>query len=75
MLEEVLDDDSPWRISDKHVLRLFVAAIVLEEPVLGEDHDEIRWLHPDELNVVDWLPSDRLALAAVRRAIEQRSTT
>ncbi|MAM53256.1 MAG: DNA mismatch repair protein MutT [Microbacterium sp.] len=75
VLEEVLDDDSPWRISDKHVLRLFVAAIALEEPVLGEDHDEIRWLHPDELNVVDWLPSDRLALGAVRRAIEQRSTT
>ncbi len=75
VLEEVLDHDSPWRISDKHVLRLFLATIAFDEPVLGEDHDEIRWLHPDELNVVDWLPSDRLALAAVRRAIEQRSTT
>lgn len=70
VLDEVVDDDSPWRISEKHVLRLFLATIVLEEPVLGADHDEIRWLHPDGLSEVDWLPSDRRALPAVRRAIE-----
>lgn len=74
VLDEVVDDDSPWRISDKHVLRLFLAAILLEEPVVGEDHDEIRWLHLHELSAVDWLPSDRLALPAVRRAVEQHSS-
>lgn len=71
LLDEVVDDDSPWRISDKHVLRLFLATIVSEGPVLGEDHDEIRWLHPDDLSEVDWLPSDRRALRAVRRAIDR----
>lgn len=75
VLDEVVDDDSPWRISDKHVLRLFMAAIVSEQPILGEDHDEIRWLHPDDLSAVDWLPSDLLALPAVRRAVEQLRTT
>lgn len=70
VLAEVVDGNSPWRISDKHVLRLFLAAIVLEQPVLGADHDEMRWLHPDELDEVDWLPSDRRALPAVRRAME-----
>jgi len=70
VIQEVEDDESPWRISEKHVLRLFLSTIVLEEPVLGADHDEIRWLHPDELSKVDWLPSDRRALPAVRRAIQ-----
>lgn len=71
VLDEVVEDGSPWRISDKHVLRLFLAAIVREEPVLGTDHDEIRWLGPDALAEVDWLPSDRRALPAVRRALER----
>lgn len=73
VLDEVVDDDSPWRISDKHVLRLFLATIVLKEPALGADHDEILWLRPDELSGIDWLPSDRLALPAVRRAVNQLS--
>ena len=27
------------------------------EPVLS-DHDEIRWLHADELHTLDWAPAD-----------------
>lgn len=75
VLDEVIDDHSPWRISDKHVLRLFLAALVSEQPALGDDHDEIRWLHPAELSALDWLPSDRLALPAVRRAVEHLWST
>lgn len=69
--DEVIDEGSPWRISDEHVLRLFLATVAQDEPIIGADHDEIRWLLPDELNEVDWLPSDRLALAAVRRCLRQ----
>lgn len=71
VLSEVADAGSPWRISDKHVLQLFLAAIVKDDPVVGGDHDEIRWLRPDDLAALDWLPSDRLALPAVRRAIHR----
>lgn len=71
VLDEVVDDGSPWRICDKHVLKLFLAANASDEPVLGADHNEIRWLGPDELTDVDWLSSDRRALPAVRRALER----
>lgn len=74
VLDEIRDAGSPWRISDKHVLQLFLATVVAGEPTPGEDHDELRWLLPVHLGEVAWLPSDRLALPAVRRAVEQRST-
>ena len=32
---------------------------------LLHDHDEVRWLEPDELETVDWLPVDRALLDVV----------
>ena len=29
------------------------------QPLAGPDHDELRWLAPDELDDVDWLEPDR----------------
>ena len=72
VLDEVGDPGSPWRISDKHVLRLFLATVVAGEPTPGADHDELRWLQPGRLGDVAWLHSDRLALPAVRRAVERQ---
>lgn len=74
VMDEVRDGGSPWRISNKHVLRLFLATVVSGEPTAGEDHDELRWLLPSRLTEVAWLPSDQLALPAVRKAIERRAT-
>lgn len=74
VLGEVRDPGSPWRISDKYVLQLFLAAVVAGEPTPGPDHDQLRWLLPGRLGEVAWLSSDRLALPAVRRAVERRST-
>ncbi|GAA3632466.1 (deoxy)nucleoside triphosphate pyrophosphohydrolase [Microbacterium awajiense] len=71
VIEEIADEGSPWRISDKHALRLFLATVGPEAPLLSVDHDEVRWLPPDRLSEVDWLTSDRLALSAVRRAVER----
>jgi 8-oxo-dGTP diphosphatase len=68
--EEVSGDGTPWRISEKYVLRLYLASVVRGELQPGPDHDLLLWLTVGELELVDWLPSDRLALAAVRFALE-----
>lgn len=69
MLDEVADRDGPWRIGDKHVLRLFLATVRSGEPVAGSDHDQVRWLRPKDIDAVNWLPSDQLALPAVQQAV------
>lgn len=46
-------------------LTAHVAAVVSGEPTPRE-HDAIRWLGPEELDEVDWLPSDRPFLAELR---------
>ncbi len=69
VLDEVVDHDGPWRIGDKHDLRLFLATVRSGEPVAGSDHDQIRWLRPMDLDTVNWLPSDQLALPAVQQAV------
>lgn len=74
VLGEVRDAGSPWRISAKHVLRLFLAEVVAGEPTPGADHDRVEWLLSDDLGRVAWLPSDRLALPAVKRTVERLST-
>jgi 8-oxo-dGTP diphosphatase len=60
--------DEPWTISETHVLRLFLCSITCGEPRPGSDHDELRWLASADLESVEWLPSDRMALEAVRSA-------
>lgn len=67
--DEITGDDGPWIISEKYVLRLFLATVVSGSLVPGPDHDEIRWLDGASLEAVDWLPSDRAALGAVRGAL------
>ena len=39
------------------VLRVYLCRLVRGEPALG-DHDEHRWLGPDELLDVPWIPVD-----------------
>jgi 8-oxo-dGTP diphosphatase len=67
---EVVGAGSPWPISEAYVLRLYLAVVVDGELRPGADHDLLRWLAADELESVDWLPSDRLALPAVRAALD-----
>ncbi|MFS0732303.1 (deoxy)nucleoside triphosphate pyrophosphohydrolase [Microbacterium sp. 1P10UB] len=74
VMDEVVDGAAPWRISDKYILRLFLATVVTGEPTAGEDHDQLRWLLPSDLGEVAWLPSDQMALPAVRRAVESQAT-
>jgi 8-oxo-dGTP diphosphatase len=48
-------------------LVLYAAVVTDGEPAGLEDHDELRWLRPDELDSVPWLPIDLALLPAVRR--------
>lgn len=63
-------DGGPWPISDTFVLRLFLATVVDGEPRPDTDHDLLRWLDPEDLESVEWLPSDREALPAIRAMLE-----
>ncbi|MGP4023789.1 (deoxy)nucleoside triphosphate pyrophosphohydrolase [Actinomadura sp. 3N407] len=46
-----------WRLSERSVLRVWTAQILEGEPQALE-HLALRWLSPDELYEVDWLPGD-----------------
>ena len=49
------------------VLRIYAASLVSPggEPRAVE-HRAVRWLGPDDLDDVDWLPADRILLPALR---------
>lgn len=50
-------DDGAWRISERHLLRLWPAVVVSGQPTPLE-HDELRWLGAGEWLDVDWLDAD-----------------
>lgn len=54
-----------WQVNAVLVLRVYLAEVVLGEPVPGVDHDQLRWLSRAELFDVDWLPADLPAAMAV----------
>jgi 8-oxo-dGTP diphosphatase len=53
------------------VLHVWTARLVSGEPAPLEDHDELRWLGPDELDSVDWLEQDRPAVAEAGRRLRR----
>ncbi|MFF8956656.1 (deoxy)nucleoside triphosphate pyrophosphohydrolase [Streptomyces sp. NPDC014894] len=52
-----------WPLSPGYVLQVWTARLISGEPRPLEDHDELRWLEPDETDTVDWLDQDRPAVA------------
>jgi 8-oxo-dGTP diphosphatase len=59
-----LDGEQP--IGSTHLLRAAVCALDDGEPRPGADHDELRWLTPDQFDDVDWLAPDRPFLRSLR---------
>ncbi|MEU2680903.1 (deoxy)nucleoside triphosphate pyrophosphohydrolase [Streptomyces sp. NPDC007107] len=60
-----------WPLKPGLVLRVWTVRLLSGEVSPLEDHDELRWLAPDEADDVDWLDQDRPAVAeAVRRLRE-----
>ena len=58
-------DDGGWFITDRHVMRLWFAAVVGGEPQPLIEHDALRWLDRDSLFTVDWLDGDVVIVAAL----------
>ena len=61
-----LDGEQP--IKDGYTLRVAVAALRSGEPVPHE-HDAVRWLAADELDLVTWLEPDVPFLDELRRRL------
>jgi 8-oxo-dGTP diphosphatase len=52
-------------------LRVAVATLVDGEPIpRAGEHDAVRWLRPDQLDDVDWLPADRPFAEELRGTFE-----
>ncbi|NUU25164.1 MAG: (deoxy)nucleoside triphosphate pyrophosphohydrolase [Streptomycetaceae bacterium] len=58
-----------WPLTPGYVLHLWLAELLDGEPRPLEDHSELRWLGPHELQDVAWLPQDREAVAEVARVM------
>ncbi|MEO3782455.1 (deoxy)nucleoside triphosphate pyrophosphohydrolase [Actinocorallia sp. B10E7] len=58
--------DGDWPLGEGKVLRVWTARLAAGEPEALE-HMALRWLGPDELGDVAWLPGDLPAVEAVRR--------
>ncbi|OIJ86805.1 (deoxy)nucleoside triphosphate pyrophosphohydrolase [Streptomyces colonosanans] len=54
-----------WPLKPGYVLRVWTARLLAGAPEPLEDHDELRWLTPDEIWDVDWLDQDVAAVEAV----------
>ena len=63
-VEGWLDGEQP--IGSTHVLRAAHCTLLDGEPRPGDDHDELRWLTPRQLDDLDWLDPDRPFLPALR---------
>lgn len=57
-----------WPLKPGYVLRVWTARLLSGSPRPLEDHDELRWLGPDEIWSVDWLDQDVPAVKAVLAA-------
>ncbi|NEB04458.1 (deoxy)nucleoside triphosphate pyrophosphohydrolase [Streptomyces sp. SID13726] len=57
-----------WPLSPPYVLQAWTARLLPGSPAPEplQDHDELRWLAPDELWDVDWLDQDVEAIGALK---------
>ncbi len=55
-------------IGDSHFLTV-ATAVLLDGAPTPVEHDQIRWLGPEELDLVDWLEPDRPFLAELRELL------
>lgn len=58
-------DDGVWVLSERHVMRLWLAVVVDGTPTPLIEHDELRWLSADEWPGVPWLDGDLQILDAL----------
>jgi len=56
--EHVGPDDGAWILSEKYVMRLWLATVASGEPAPLVEHDELRWLGLGQWLSVPWLDAD-----------------
>jgi len=61
-----------WPIRAGLELRIWAAELVSGDPQPLEDHSELRWLGPAELDDVEWLAHDREVMPHVARLLTER---
>jgi 8-oxo-dGTP diphosphatase len=49
------------------LLRIYRASIAADAVAVAREHKAVRWLRPDELHDVDWLPADQVLLPTLFR--------
>jgi 8-oxo-dGTP diphosphatase len=62
-------DGRVWPIMPGLVMRVWLAEVAEGEPRALDEHDEVRWLGPADLDSVRWLPGNVGILAVVRRLL------
>ena len=62
---ERVGEDVPMR-AGWAVLRVYLARLVDDDVPQPLEHEELRWLAPDELGSVDWMPADAPIVEALR---------
>jgi 8-oxo-dGTP diphosphatase len=63
-----------WPLKPGYVLHVWTARLVSGQPKPLQDHDDLRWLGPDEIWDVPWLDADVPAVKeATRRQVAARS--
>jgi 8-oxo-dGTP diphosphatase len=60
-----------WPLKAELVLRVWTARLLSGAPTPLEDHDELRWLAPDEIWDVEWLDQDVPAVMEVLRRMAE----
>ncbi|MGO1317176.1 MAG: NUDIX domain-containing protein, partial [Cellulomonadaceae bacterium] len=63
--ELVGPDDGAWVITDRHLMRLWLARVVAGTPAPLVEHDELRWLDRGQWDTVPWLAADVRIVAAL----------
>jgi 8-oxo-dGTP diphosphatase len=60
-----------WPLKSPYVLHAWTARLLSDSPAPKplQDHDELRWLSPDELWDVEWLDQDVAAVMEVARGL------
>ncbi|MEU8862770.1 (deoxy)nucleoside triphosphate pyrophosphohydrolase [Streptomyces umbrinus] len=69
---EVLDRvPGEWPLRSPYVLQVWTVRLLADSPAPKplQDHDELRWLGPDELWDVEWLEQDVAAVMEVARGV------
>ena len=63
-------DDGCWRLTDRFVMRLWLARVTGGEPEPLVEHDELRWLPRGQWLTVPWLEADVRIVSALAAATE-----